>query len=160
MIILITSQKSKAAFLNHLNNVSSEDKENVKTARIMRDEINNNRLNKRHENLNDTVKTVIMRSRIDNSRSDERHVNLSDTVKTEAMRDRINNNKLNKKHHENLNNTVKTKIMRNEIDNNKLASYVRNHWSIESEYHWELDVHLQDDADKKHNKIAAETCCG
>ena len=41
------------------------------------------------------------------------------------------------------------------VDNNKLASYVRNHWSIESEYHWELDVHLHDDADKKHDKIAA-----
>lgn len=39
--------------------------------------------------------------------------------------------------------------------NIKLASYVRNHWSIESEYHWELDVHLNDDADKKHDKIAA-----
>jgi predicted transposase YbfD/YdcC len=38
---------------------------------------------------------------------------------------------------------------------NKLASYVRNHWSIESEYHWELDVHLHDDADKKHDKNAA-----
>lgn len=38
---------------------------------------------------------------------------------------------------------------------NKLASYVRNHWSIENEYHWQLDVHLHDDADKKHDKIAA-----
>lgn len=38
---------------------------------------------------------------------------------------------------------------------NKLAFYVRNHWSIESEYHWELDVHLHDDADKKHDKTVA-----
>lgn len=38
---------------------------------------------------------------------------------------------------------------------NKLASYVRNHWSIENEYHWELDVHLNDDTDKKQDKIAA-----
>ena len=40
-------------------------------------------------------------------------------------------------------------------NNAKLASYVRNHWSIESEYHWELDVHLHDDADKKHDTNAA-----
>ena len=46
-------------------------------------------------------------------------------------------------------------ISSHEVDNNKLASYVRNHWSIESEYHWELDVHLHDDSDKKHDKIAA-----
>ena len=39
--------------------------------------------------------------------------------------------------------------------NLNLSSYVRNHWSIESEYHWELDVHLHDDADKKHDKVAA-----
>ena len=46
-------------------------------------------------------------------------------------------------------------VSSHEFANNKLASYVRNHWSIESEYHWELDVHLHDDADKKHDKIAA-----
>ena len=46
-------------------------------------------------------------------------------------------------------------VSSHEVANSKLASYVRNHWSIESEYHWELDVHLNDDADKKHDKMAA-----
>ena len=46
-------------------------------------------------------------------------------------------------------------VSSHEINNSKLASYVRNHWSIESEYHWELDVHLHDDADKKHDANAA-----
>ncbi len=46
-------------------------------------------------------------------------------------------------------------VSSHDVDNIKLPSYVRNHWSIESEYHWELDVHLQDDADKKHDEVAA-----
>ena len=36
-----------------------------------------------------------------------------------------------------------------------LANYIRNHWSIES-YHWLLDVHLNDDRDKKYEENAAE----
>ena len=46
-------------------------------------------------------------------------------------------------------------VSSHEVDNNKPASCVWNHWPIESEHHWELDVHLNDDADKKHDKIAA-----
>ena len=37
----------------------------------------------------------------------------------------------------------------------KLADYIRGHWSIES-YHWLLDVHLNDDKDKKYEVNAAE----
>lgn len=39
--------------------------------------------------------------------------------------------------------------------NMKLSDYVRSHWNIESS-HWMLDVHLGDDKDKKHDKIATE----
>lgn len=37
----------------------------------------------------------------------------------------------------------------------KLASYIRGHWGIES-MHWCLDVHLNDDKDKKYEARAAE----
>lgn len=37
----------------------------------------------------------------------------------------------------------------------KLAEYIRGHWAIES-YHWLLDVHLNDDRDKKYEESAAE----
>ncbi|EGU45692.1 transposase, partial [Vibrio ichthyoenteri ATCC 700023] len=37
----------------------------------------------------------------------------------------------------------------------KLADYIRQHWEIES-YHWLLDVHLNDDGDKKYEKNSAE----
>lgn len=37
----------------------------------------------------------------------------------------------------------------------KLPIYVRGHWSVES-MHWCLDVHLNDDKDKKYEKNAAE----
>lgn len=37
----------------------------------------------------------------------------------------------------------------------KLPTYVRGHWSVES-MHWCLDVHLNDDKDKKYEKNAAE----
>ena len=37
----------------------------------------------------------------------------------------------------------------------KLVDYIRGHWSIES-YHWLLDVHLNDDKDKKYDANAAE----
>lgn len=33
--------------------------------------------------------------------------------------------------------------------NRQLASYVRNHWSIENQLHWTLDVHLKEDDDQK-----------
>lgn len=36
-----------------------------------------------------------------------------------------------------------------------LANYIRSHWQIES-YHWLLDVHLNDDHDKKYTENAAE----
>lgn len=36
-----------------------------------------------------------------------------------------------------------------------LSDYIRGHWSIES-IHWLLDVHLNDDKDKKYEKNAAE----
>jgi len=39
--------------------------------------------------------------------------------------------------------------------NDKLAQYIRGHWQIES-VHWCLDVHLNDDHDKKYEKNAAE----
>lgn len=39
--------------------------------------------------------------------------------------------------------------------NSKLASYVRGHWGVES-MHWCLDVHLNDDKDKKYEENAAE----
>jgi len=39
--------------------------------------------------------------------------------------------------------------------NNSLPSYIRNHWQVES-MHWLLDVHLNDDKDKKYEKNAAE----
>jgi predicted transposase YbfD/YdcC len=37
----------------------------------------------------------------------------------------------------------------------KLAKYIRDHWQIES-MHWLLDVHLNDDKDKKYEENAAE----
>ena len=37
----------------------------------------------------------------------------------------------------------------------KLADYIRDHWQVES-MHWCLDVHLNDDHDKKYEKNAAE----
>lgn len=37
----------------------------------------------------------------------------------------------------------------------KLPAYIRDHWQIES-MHWCLDVHLNDDKDKKYEKNAAE----
>lgn len=37
----------------------------------------------------------------------------------------------------------------------KLPTYIRGHWSVES-MHWLLDVHLNDDKDKKYEKNAAE----
>lgn len=40
-------------------------------------------------------------------------------------------------------------------ENNKLHSYIRNHWQVES-MHWCLDVHLNDDRDKKYEENAAE----
>lgn len=46
-------------------------------------------------------------------------------------------------------------VSSHEVQNTSLPSYVRNHWSIENEYHWALDVHLHDDSDKKHDEIAA-----
>lgn len=39
--------------------------------------------------------------------------------------------------------------------NGKLASYVRGHWGVES-MHWCLDVHLNDDKDKKYEENDAE----
>ncbi len=39
--------------------------------------------------------------------------------------------------------------------NSKLANYVRGHWGVES-MHWCLDVHLNDDKDKKYEENAAE----
>ena len=42
------------------------------------------------------------------------------------------------------------------VDNPNLSRYVREHWSIENEYHWQLDVHLNDDKDKKYDDTAAE----
>ncbi|WP_230390247.1 ISAs1 family transposase [Piscirickettsia salmonis] len=38
----------------------------------------------------------------------------------------------------------------------KLPEYIRNHWGIENKLHWVLDVHLNDDADRKLNKNAAD----
>ncbi|NRA86233.1 MAG: ISAs1 family transposase [Rhizobiales bacterium] len=40
-------------------------------------------------------------------------------------------------------------------DHPKLASYIRQHWEIES-HHWLLDVHLNDDNDKKYEANSAE----
>lgn len=39
--------------------------------------------------------------------------------------------------------------------NKKLPDYIRDHWQVES-LHWCLDVHLNDDKDKKYEKNAAE----
>lgn len=39
--------------------------------------------------------------------------------------------------------------------NKQLPSYVRDHWQVES-MHWCLDVHLNDDKDKKYEKNVAE----
>tara|TARA_B100001079_G_C16359375_1_gene492141 strand:+ start:104 stop:1216 length:1113 start_codon:yes stop_codon:yes gene_type:complete len=47
-------------------------------------------------------------------------------------------------------------VTSHEVGNPKLARYVREHWSIENEYHWQLDVHLNDDKDKKYDDVAAE----
>lgn len=47
-------------------------------------------------------------------------------------------------------------VTSHDADNPKLARYVREHWSIENEYHWQLDVHLNDDKDKKYDDVAAE----
>ncbi|QGP48960.1 Transposase (plasmid) [Piscirickettsia salmonis] len=38
----------------------------------------------------------------------------------------------------------------------KLPEYIRNHWGIENKLHWVLDVHLNDDADRKLNKNAVD----
>lgn len=46
-------------------------------------------------------------------------------------------------------------ITNHDKNHKKLADYIRGHWSIES-YHWLLDVHLNDDKDKKYEKNAAE----
>ena len=46
-------------------------------------------------------------------------------------------------------------ITSHEHTNDNLSKYIRGHWSVES-YHWLLDVHLNDDHDKKYDDIAAE----
>lgn len=46
-------------------------------------------------------------------------------------------------------------ITSHDIEKCDLHSYVRNHWSIENELHWHLDVHLNDDGDKKRDEVAA-----
>lgn len=46
-------------------------------------------------------------------------------------------------------------VTSHEAEKSDLHLYVRNHWSIENELHWHLDVHLNDDADKKRDDIAA-----
>ncbi len=46
-------------------------------------------------------------------------------------------------------------ITDHQSDNDKLPDYIRNHWQVES-MHWSLDVHLNDDRDKKHEQNAAE----
>ena len=103
IIILITLQKLKAAFLSYSNNVSSEDKEDVKTAETTESRINNSRLNEKHVNLNSTVKMRATEDEIDNSKSDEKHhKNLSNTIKMKIIRDKINNNKSDKRCYENL----------------------------------------------------------
>jgi predicted transposase YbfD/YdcC len=45
-------------------------------------------------------------------------------------------------------------ITSHNTDKSDLYSYVKNHWSIENELHWHLDVHLNDDADKKRDEVA------
>ncbi|SPX61863.1 ISAs1 family transposase [Legionella feeleii] len=47
-------------------------------------------------------------------------------------------------------------VTSHDADNPNLSRYVRDHWSIENEYHWQLDVHLNDDKDKKYDDVAAE----
>lgn len=46
-------------------------------------------------------------------------------------------------------------ITNHDRKNNNLHSYIRNHWQVES-LHWCLDVHLNDDKDKKYEENAAE----
>ena len=46
-------------------------------------------------------------------------------------------------------------ITNHDRENSNLHSYIRNHWQVES-LHWCLDVHLNDDRDKKYEENAAE----
>ncbi|RDH44392.1 ISAs1 family transposase [Zooshikella ganghwensis] len=46
-------------------------------------------------------------------------------------------------------------ITNNDKTNTQLPRFIRDHWQIEST-HWLLDVHLNDDKDKKYSKNAAE----
>lgn len=41
-------------------------------------------------------------------------------------------------------------------DNEKLPDYIRGHWGVENKLHWVLDVHLNDDNDKKLDRNAAD----
>jgi predicted transposase YbfD/YdcC len=41
-------------------------------------------------------------------------------------------------------------------NNEKLAEYIRGHWGVENKLHWILDVHLNDDHDKKLDRNAAD----
>lgn len=34
----------------------------------------------------------------------------------------------------------------------EIAAYIRNHWSIENNLHWILDVHMEDDANRSHER--------
>ena len=46
-------------------------------------------------------------------------------------------------------------VTNHEDNKSKLPSYIRKHWQVES-YHWLLDVHLNDDKDKKYDENSAE----
>lgn len=37
-------------------------------------------------------------------------------------------------------------------DDQNIASYIRNHWSIENNLHWILDVHMGDDANRSQER--------
>ena len=37
-----------------------------------------------------------------------------------------------------------------------MAEYIRGHWGVENKLHWVLDVHLNDDHDKKLDRNAAD----
>ncbi|MFT6836343.1 MAG: putative transposase YbfD/YdcC, partial [Francisellaceae bacterium] len=40
-------------------------------------------------------------------------------------------------------------------NNQKLPEYIRGHWGVGNKLHWALDVHLNDDLDKKLDRNAA-----
>lgn len=60
-----------------------------------------------------------------------------------------------KKHGDKVSAEWRFYITSHDTTKENLHTYVKNHWSIENELHWHLDVHLNDDGDKKRDEVAA-----